>query len=226
MRNLPRFGQIRRNSIIQFRTISEDGCATPQRSGAIFLFCVLQSAGLFVAAAYVSPRMCLRGRVPVHVSPRMYFRARQTSLSGLFLRPAPYPRPAYPVPPFLLSIPSSLSPPPCMCSRAPSRFCSVSSCPRPRSSLRPVLTVSAGRLSKPCPLSSFSVPPASPGRRKPPPTKQYPAPKSHTAGTICCWHRRQARKKCHASACKIHVALRPEFSTEKFHIRLFSYMEQ
>lgn len=37
MRNLPRFGQIRRNSIIQFRTIYEDGCVTLAKGGATFL---------------------------------------------------------------------------------------------------------------------------------------------------------------------------------------------
>ncbi len=153
MRNLPRFGQIRRNSIIQFRTISEDGCATPLRGGAIFYFTYRSPR------AYSSPpRMCLRGRVPVHVSPRMYFRARQTSLSGLlhipalpipflrscfpFHRPCPRRRACVPVPPpaSVPSLPALAPVPPCgLCSPSPpAGFPSHARCPHsPSRRLRP-----------------------------------------------------------------------------------------
>lgn len=158
MRNLPRFGQIRRNSIIQFRTISEDGCATPLRGGAIFFILRTAVRGPIrrrrvCVSAHVFPCMCPRVCIFAPVKPRFpacFFALLHIPALPIpflrscfpFHRPCPRRRACVPVPPpaSVPSLPALAPVPPCgLCSPSPpAGFPCHARCPHsPSRRLRP-----------------------------------------------------------------------------------------
>ena len=203
MRNLPRFGQIRRNSIIQFRTISEDGCATPLRSGAIFLFFRAAASVPYPSSLSLCPRSwpvaCNRPCSPL---------ARFALLAYVFQCSLCCPAFAA-SPPLLRSDPHPASVAPAIAPLAP-----------------PCLFRPAALLRRPAPSSLLRRPCCLPAARS-----AFPAANPFRSEILISRHNirvasTSTSKNLMRVTCKIPLPSRSEFSTEKFHIRLFSYMEQ